>query len=96
MPRHSPRRLRPARMRSPRGALSALLAIALATPAIALASGASPTKPVALPDCINLPAAKMAGLLGVSAFVAKGLCRLGGELGGVCLFERDESAGELE
>ena len=70
MPRHSPRRLRPARMRSPRG-LSALIAIAMVTPAIALASGASPTKPVALPDCINFPAATMAGLLGVNAFVLK-------------------------
>ena len=35
-------------------------------------------------------------LMHILAGLDKGLCRLGGELGGVCLFERDESAGELE
>jgi hypothetical protein len=54
------------RTRAPSGALLAVLAIALATPAGTTASHVSPKKPASAPNCAHFSLAKMARLLHVS------------------------------
>lgn len=70
MPSHMPRGLRLVRLRVP-GILFAVLAITLATPALAMAPHKTRKKP-RVPSCVHFPSAKMAGLIGVSSLEYEG------------------------
>jgi len=66
-------------MRAPSGVLFVVLAIALATPALA-APHKSPKTPVKVPNCMHFSLAKMAGLIHVSSLTYQG------EQGNVCTY----------
>jgi hypothetical protein len=72
MPRHLPFRLRLARTRAPRAPVFAVLAIALATPGLAIASHKSPKKPASVPRCTHFSRVKMARLIDVSSLKFEG------------------------
>ena len=74
MTRHLPPRLRSARTRALSGVLFALLAIALATPALAPGSHKSPKKgkPPSVPNCEHFSRVKMAGLIHVGSLKFEG------------------------
>ena len=65
------RKLRSACTRTTSGALFALLAIALATPTLAIASNKPPPKPLGVPNCEHFPAHAIDQLIHVSPFVYK-------------------------
>ena len=74
MVRHLPPRLRSARTRALSGGLFALLAIVLATPALATGSHKSPKKgkPPSVPNCEHFSRVKMAGLIHIGALKFEG------------------------
>lgn len=72
MSRSLPPRLRPAGTRALRGVLFALLAIALATPALAMASHKSPKKPASVPNCEHFSLSRMDELSGSGALEFEG------------------------
>jgi hypothetical protein len=74
MVRHLPPRCRSARTRALSGVLFALLAIALATPALAPGSHKSPKKgkPPSVPNCEHFSRVKMAGLIHVGSLKFEG------------------------
>ena len=55
-----------------RGVLFTLLVIALATPALAMASHKSPKKPASVPNCEHFSRVKMAGLIHVGSLKFEG------------------------
>ena len=79
MPVHLSPRLRSAHTRTPSAVLIALVAIALATPASAIASG----KPASVPSCAGFPRARMARLIHVSSLKAPETSPLSNQ----CLYE---------
>ena len=73
MPRHTPPRPRRSRSRAIRGVLCVLLpAVALALPALALASKKSPNKAASVPSCAHFSRAKMARLIHVASLEFEG------------------------
>lgn len=72
MSRYLPPRLRPAGARALSCLLFALLAIALAMPALATASHKSPKKPASVPNCEHFSLYKMGVLLGEGALEFEG------------------------
>lgn len=80
MSRYLPPRMCPARTRALSGVLFALLAIALATPALATASHKPPKKPASVPNCEHFSAVEMAGLIHVGSLEFEGKTPGGGNI----------------